>query len=418
MASSKATATWAELQESFTRVRKQYGLLPQAEWEPLLAVTVQDNAATSKQRKETTSIPPLPSIRQDVSKSNAQIRKGNKHRSEGFLRNRHDREWKLELPPLPAAKRMETQKGNFFVLKTSLEKKKYQHWNIKEHELFNYFSENQTFALTFLDTFMSEILLSEIIPDVLMEALTNNATQIRVHPQNSYDKATRKEQKTENAVLDLFSKSLFNELLLEVVNDLSVNVIRKTMRDFVEDHILNSAVNQFTDEMIISIIQMELPTVIQEIKDEIYLDDIHQYLINDVVDKEVKSTIHTIFVEHEDERSVLQENQITASANKYLIDTFLLEHLVGLIGTQTLIAFDKDVSLCLLDSMMLDIMLRQHLRIQHGQQVTLENHSMKILHQKAVSGMALEVILTELKMLMDEDMEDVFEYEKDMELGS
>ncbi|KAG8434496.1 hypothetical protein GDO86_012757 [Hymenochirus boettgeri] len=67
---------------------------------------------------------------------------------------------------------------------------------------------------------------------------------------------------------------------------------------------------------------------------------------------------------------------------------------------------------------MLDILLKQLVKIQQKQQETFENYSMRIFHQKTFSKMALEVMLAELSMMIDEDLEDIFEYEKLIELGT
>ncbi|KAG8569325.1 hypothetical protein GDO81_014369 [Engystomops pustulosus] len=96
---------------------------------------------------------------------------------------------------------------------------------------------------------------------------------------------------------------------------------------------------------------------------------------------------------------------------------FLLDHLLGMIGTHEPLMFGKDPMQCLLDSMMLDVLLREQVGIQQVQQNTLENYPAMIFHQNTVSKVALEVILTELHMILVEDMEDIFEYERDIEIG-
>ncbi|XP_053308090.1 uncharacterized protein LOC128470257 [Spea bombifrons] len=392
MATSKAHATWADLQESLNRVRQQYGLLPRAGWESLIEMTAYEKAILAKQRAKKKTKLLLPSISDDDSSSTIHTRRGSKQydRSE----KHHD------------------------IYKTHSVKKTEQRGKAKtklENGVFKYYTENHLFAVDFVNSFVSEMLLSEIIPDVLIEALAETTTKIWLQSKKSNKKTRSREERT-NSIHESCSLSILKELVAEVVGDLSTHVVRSTIKEFVDDHLLRTAVYDFMDEICYNIIQTETPLLVKEIKDEMHIDGMLQYLIDSVIEKEVKDIISTVFNEYEAQLSELQHNQISRSAGKYLIDVFFLEHLIEMTRTQEVSGFGKDSSLILLDSIMLDTLISQHLQIQHGQQSTLENHPVMVLHQKAFSKVALEVMLTELNLMLDEDMEDIFEYERDLEL--
>ncbi|KAM8927683.1 uncharacterized protein RCH25_007935 [Pelodytes ibericus] len=405
MASSKTGGSWADLQDSLTRVRQQYGLLPRAGWESLIETITYENAVSAKQRYKNKPKSPLPSLNKHISNSQVQLRKENLRHTEGTIQNRHDRK--------------EKHKDDNFDHKTGLVKKTVLHEPVKitlDRGLFTYLAESQRFAWDYVESLMSEMLHGEIVPDVVIEALTENSTQPWLQQQKLHNKANTREHKAD-AMLKSHSMFAMDKILSEAVDSLSIHVVRRTMKTFVDDHLMGSAIRNVMDEILSSIIQTELPSLIQEITDEIHLEAVLTNVIGSVINEDVKSILHVVLGECEDQISKIQQNQITKSANKYLIDTFLLDHLIGTIGAQKTVRFSRDTSLCLLDSCMLDILLRQHLRIQHVQQVTLENHSMKILHQQAFSNVALEVLLTELSMMIDEDMKDRFEYERDLQFG-
>lgn len=64
---------------------------------------------------------------------------------------------------------------------------------------------------------------------------------------------------------------------------------------------------------------------------------------------------------------------------------------------------------------MLDILLDQYLNISHSNCTTIDNVALKDYHVKAFTDVALNVILTEMSEHMDEDMADLFEYERQVE---
>ncbi|KAE8592583.1 hypothetical protein XENTR_v10018798 [Xenopus tropicalis] len=393
MASSKTDGTWTALQESLTRVREQYGLLPRAEWDNLIAMTSYINS--ERQRNKSRVKPFLPSI-QFKEESNPYLENLVQKQQARREKNKEDKSVFCENVPV-------MKRGQHDKTKPKL-----------EQEAVRVFLNSQHFAWTFIDSFMTEVLLEGILLDVVIEALTQKSTVVHLKPWKSSAKELTRQINSKETL----SVSLRDEVLVETLRDLSVDVIRSVIQEFVDDHLLKAALYDFMDELITEVTRKELSSVIEEVVEDSEFERFLEDIIHPVVDKEVKVTVTAVLSEYNEQISERQQNQITVSANKYLTDMFILHHLIGMIGTNKLVLFEKDSSSVLMDSFILDVLLRQHVTIHQEQQATFQNYPMRHFHQKAFSRVALEVLLSELTMEMDEDMEDILEYEKYIELGT
>ncbi|XP_066461703.1 uncharacterized protein [Eleutherodactylus coqui] len=390
MASIKSSRTWADIQESLNRVRQHYGLLPRAEWDELIAMASYEK---TKPKIKNLPRPFLPSL---TSKSTWDL--GSWEHVDTKRHKQHERR---------------SAKYDSYFYKPTLVKNKEQD-QMKptlEHSAYRYFTENKHFAWDFVDSFVAEILINEIVPDVLIEALT---TDTQMPKKKTYDKKSR-HWKSDNyrGSAGSHSVSLLDELIIEVLRDLSAHVLRRMVRDFVDDHLVRAALHDCIDEMLTSIIQTELSSMIDELNSETEHDRLLDSLIKSVIDKEMKDAVISVLSECDDQLSELHKNQITVTANKHVVDMFILEHLLDMIGTHEPLIFGKDTMQCLLDSIVLDVLLRDQGNIQQVQQNTFENYPAMLFHQNT----ALEVMLTELHMILTEDMEDICEYERDIEFG-
>eukprot|EP00079_Xenopus_tropicalis_P037711 XP_017951482.1 PREDICTED: uncharacterized protein LOC100493805 isoform X2 [Xenopus tropicalis] len=347
MASSKTDGTWTALQESLTRVREQYGLLPRAEWDNLIAMTSYINS--ERQRNKSRVKPFLPSI-QFKEESNPYLENLVQKQQARREKNKEDKSVFCENVPVMKRGQHDKTKPKLVHLKP---------WKSSAKELTRQINSKETLSV-----------------------------------------------------------SLRDEVLVETLRDLSVDVIRSVIQEFVDDHLLKAALYDFMDELITEVTRKELSSVIEEVVEDSEFERFLEDIIHPVVDKEVKVTVTAVLSEYNEQISERQQNQITVSANKYLTDMFILHHLIGMIGTNKSVLFEKDSSSVLMDSFILDVLLRQHVTIHQEQQATFQNYPMRHFHQKAFSRVALEVLLSELTMEMDEDMEDILEYEKYIELGT
>ncbi|KAM4016324.1 uncharacterized protein ACNLHF_002693 [Anomaloglossus baeobatrachus] len=405
MASIKPGRTWAEIQESLSRVRQQYGLLPREEWDDLIAVTSYEKAMSAKQKNKSPPRPLLPSLTSksnwDLGDMNLEYADTKRQRPEGRRSAKYD---PFSYKPI-LVRSTEPDRGK----------------PPAEHNSHRYFTENKYFARDFVDSFISEILIDEIVPDVLIEALTNGS---KIPKKRHYGKKTTRNWKSEHKYNNdhkgsagWHSLTLLDELLIEILRDLSAHVLRRMVRDFVDDHLTRTALHDCIDEILTSIIQAELSSMVDELNAETEQDRFLGNLIQGVIDKEVKDAVISVLTECDDELSELHKNQIAVTANKHVVDMFLLEHLLGMIGTYEPLMFGTDPMQSLLDSLVLDVLLREQVSIHQGQQDTFENYPAMLYHQDTVSKVALEVILSELHMILMEDMDDICEYEREVELG-
>nr|XP_033774877.1 uncharacterized protein LOC117347712 isoform X2 [Geotrypetes seraphini] len=211
-----------------------------------------------------------------------------------------------------------------------------------------------------------------------------------------------------------FSRSLMDDLLLEVLKEFSVSVLRNTMKELVDGHLARSAMFDIADEIVTEAVQSLLPVAIQETQWELEWEETLDAVICDVIEEEVRAIVVSVLSELNAELLKLQHKQVTASAEKYLIDLFLLEHLTGMYGPA--LPWKDEARRCL-DSWMLNILLRQNFHIHEQQRATVENLLLEDFHQKAFQEVALDVILTELSKSLEEDMEDLLENEIQTELG-
>ncbi|XP_063799343.1 uncharacterized protein LOC134966492 isoform X3 [Pseudophryne corroboree] len=351
MASIKSGGTWADLQESLTRVRQQYGLLPRAGWDDLIAMTSYEKAVSAKHRNKTLPRPFLPSL---------QTKKVIQPNTDLQLHKQHEGRKSAKYDPL-FHKTMLTKKGreNTMVsLTTTLPLKKY------------------------------------------------------------YGKGQTKEWKLEyGGTLESISLCLLDELLFEILRDLSAPLLRRMIRDFINDHLLRTVLRDFIDEILTSIIREELSLLVEELNLETEHDRLQEYLIQSLINQEVEDTVIVVLNTCDNQLTELHKKQIILTANKHIVDMFIVEHLLGTIGKHEMLMFGKDSSQCLLDGKMLEVLLREQMDIQQKQQTTSENYPVRLFHQNTISKVALEVILTELNMMLVEDMEDILEYERDVELG-
>ncbi|CAM4684139.1 unnamed protein product [Lepidochelys olivacea] len=119
-----------------------------------------------------------------------------------------------------------------------------------------------------------------------------------------------------------------------------------------------------------------------------------QEVISQVVEEDAKGLAHSVLSDYDAKMVKLQQSQITAIASKQLIDTFLLEHLIGMTSAYDPGFRGKEHSSVVFASWMFDILVRQYsaFSIQEQQQTTSENVPLGDFHQKAFE-VALDVIL-------------------------
>ncbi|KAJ6653988.1 hypothetical protein lerEdw1_007620 [Lerista edwardsae] len=197
-----------------------------------------------------------------------------------------------------------------------------------------------------------------------------------------------------------FSDSL-DPFLVEAISDLPADGFRNVVKDFVNDYLNRATYLNSMDEIM---------TGIQELDQEEILDGI----ISCVAENEIRALIRSVLEERHIETVMPQQQQVASFAAEQLFDMFFMEHLMGKMSFQGPRFSGEEHVDMVIDSLMLDILLRQFFSIQQQQQATSENVPLRDFHLKAFTEVALDVILTELNKVMEEDMEDLLEYERNV----
>ncbi|XP_069077456.1 uncharacterized protein [Pleurodeles waltl] len=421
MASKKFEGTWAELQENLNRVRQRHGLLPRARWDYLITSDVRLNAQLGKHRnsKRALSSPFLPSLPDGADKGSFHPRRGKKGHFSLF-------------DELSSSKLKRRDSDPAFYKNSFLELKPYRGRteHEKESKALSNFFENKDFARDFVDSFITEILQDTIVPDVLIEALTKSFTTTKTQTQTQTQKRphlkspvkTLLKAKTPDILLfdsalieQQHFESILDEVVLDLIRELSIDTIRTTLKDFVDRHIMKTATHEIIDEIILETVQAISPGIIQEAWQEKDCEEILHTIVSDTTAEEVKSLVYSVIGDCDVELLQQQQHQVSMYAGRHLIETFFLEHLIDMTRGHGPLLFGRDPAVMLLDGYLVDILLQQFLSIQKQQEATLENIPFARFHEKIFEESALNVILTELSKTMDEDMEELFEYERKME---
>ncbi|XP_078389664.1 uncharacterized protein LOC144671578 [Cetorhinus maximus] len=469
MASYKTEKTWSDLQESLNRVRQQLGFVSRAGWDNLMAgdAHLQVHSTSQHNRQNSTSqhnrqkmhspsyLPRLLTTPDGVpNRPSTDLRRGprvvvpplfnekangrketprksvncsfqqpvNQLKCSNILDGPVILSSNLQLQNRPSV-RQEEHEGN--------KKRSSRTWSHspglqRERAACSFFRENKSFAWNFLDSFILEVLRDELVPDILMEVLSGYYTKMLpdplkcpiYSPTRKHFHTKRKLQQT--VKLDVFKQqpavSVLNTLLEEIVSELTVGLIRRVVEELVRKHLTTTAINESLTEVMAETIEPMVPQLVKEAVCETLLEGILQEeILPEVLDEEMRNVAMLLLSEYDTEIYEQQKQAITTYAGKKLIDMFLLENLLKVIGNQGR-AFSEKVELDrLLDSWMLDILLGQYLNITQHNHLTVENVALRDYHTKAFTEVVLDVILTEMSEHMDEDLADLFQYERQME---
>ncbi|XP_078283094.1 uncharacterized protein LOC144608814 isoform X2 [Rhinoraja longicauda] len=423
MASCKTEKTWDDLQESFNRIRQQLGLVP---W-----THQSDRPKSQLGRQKVYSPSNLPRL---VVTSDAIS-----NRPLADLRRDH---W-VVVPPLydnSLNKEDAPSKSMHSNFQQPISHLKYspsstdhplQNASLRRREEDNKMStttwnpssgfERENLAWYFADAIILEVIQDKLVPDILMELLLSYDTKHqpvyaqrvkKSHIQNELRIAQLAAFKPRPAV------SILETLLEEEICDLTRGLIRNVFEEFANIHLTTIIISEFLTELIEDTIKPILPQIVKEAVNEMVLEEILQEdILPGVLDEEMRNVALRELSEHASEVYEQQLREVRTYAGKRLIDTFLLEIMLKALGNEGR-AFSEEVELDrMLDSSMLDILLDQYLNISHYNCTTIDNVALKDYHVKAFTDVALDVILTEMSEHMDEDMADLFEYERQVEEG-
>ncbi|XP_067826929.1 uncharacterized protein [Heptranchias perlo] len=422
MASCKTEKTWSDLQESLNRVRQQLGLVPRTGWNdlvpsdaylrahltsqhnrrkvhspsylPRLLITsdgVHNGPSADLRRGLRVVVPPLLNEKANGREEGPRNAVNSGFQQPGNRLKRTDSpDYAMIRPadlPLQNVLSMSPYGGD----KESSRTLSQSPGRERQFAACSFFRENKSFAWNFVDSFISEVLRDELVPDALMEVLSGVYTKCppvySLTKKNSYIQS-KLQQITELDVLKQRpAVSVLDTLLKEIVGELTVRVIRSAVKELVKE----------------AVSEMILEGILQ---DEI---------LPSVLDEETRNVAVLLLSEYHTEISEQQQEEVRTYASRRLIDMLLLENLMKIIGSEGR-AFSEKVELDrLLDSWMLDVFFGQYFNISRHNHVTVENVALRDYHQKAFTDVVLDVILTEMSEHVDQDLADLSQYEQEME---
>ncbi|XP_038635455.1 uncharacterized protein LOC119954351 isoform X3 [Scyliorhinus canicula] len=407
MASYRVEKTWSDLQESLNRVRQQLGFVSRAGWDDLVARDAPSRVHSTPQhnRQKVHSPSHLPRL---LTTPN-----GVSHRPSVDLRRGP---W-VVVPPLSSEK----ANGRKGTLRKSVICSSQQPASQPEY------SDIRDSAM---------ILCSgRLLPNSASvrqqdhggnekrpSGTRSHSPGLQRHPlylpteKNFYSKSHLQQIVKLDVLKQQPAVSVLDTLLEEIVSELTLGLIRTVVEELVSNHLTTAAITESLTEVMAETIEPMVAQLVKEAVSEALLEEILQEeMLTEVVDEEMRNVAMLLLTDYDTEIYEQQQQAVRTYASKRLIDMFLLEKLVKIIGSQGR-AFSEKIEMDrLLDSWMLDVLLGQYLNITKHNNLTVENVALRDYHTKAFTNVVLDVILMEMSEYMDEDLADLFQYERQME---
>ncbi|XP_048471567.1 uncharacterized protein LOC109920457 isoform X2 [Rhincodon typus] len=192
MASYKTEKNWTDLQESLNRVRQQLGLIPRAEWGNLVPSDppLRVHLTSQRDRRMVHSPSNLPRLHTDLRRIShlmvPPLFTGKPNDNKETLRKQPLGQRKPSSVPdaatilssdLPlengSSMRQQEHKGN----KKGSAGTGGHSSGFQEHPTSSFIREGHSFAWNFVNSFILEMLQDELVPDILMEVLSDDATK-------------------------------------------------------------------------------------------------------------------------------------------------------------------------------------------------------------------------------------------------
>ncbi|XP_064611972.1 uncharacterized protein LOC135475926 isoform X2 [Liolophura sinensis] len=214
----------------------------------------------------------------------------------------------------------------------------------------------------------------------------------------------------------LTSHDPLEDFLTQLMNDgvesaLQV-VVKETLQDLTEDALIFSGSCDVIDDLVWAEIEHTVPDLIEEVTFELLLEGfIEDQVIESEVSQESKLVADEVLQELDNKIRRKELKEVSKYGQEKVIDSVCLDYLLALISRQGTIWSQSDFANRAMDSMMLSLIMEQYFHVQKDRSKTLDNVPLRRLHEKAVTGVALDVFLGQLAATLDEDMADVDEYE-------
>ncbi|XP_033758484.1 uncharacterized protein LOC117340818 isoform X1 [Pecten maximus] len=273
--------------------------------------------------------------------------------------------------------------------------------------MYFYFTDHPLFAEDTVD-WLTNDLLEDIIPDLLIETFTDISKLTPSHPLHSV---------SANLAEEIGSEAVQDEIeavVREAVNDMvNAHMGSKSGEDWlsaiINDRIANSVFDELLDSHVDNIKDELITNIIQEVVIEGYLED---EIIEVEVEEESAEIAHDILHRFDSKLMKKELKEVSKKAGDKLMDLFIGEQLLLLVAKQGKVWGENDLYNKIMDDFILTRLLEQYYFVRDERHKTLASKPMRKLHEKAVSEVALDVLLQQMHASLDEDLADVDEYER------
>ncbi|XP_060552983.1 uncharacterized protein LOC132714204 isoform X5 [Ruditapes philippinarum] len=214
---------------------------------------------------------------------------------------------------------------------------------------------------------------------------------------------------TESDPLESFLTRLLNDAVQQASEDIVKETVREMARDYVEvkhnEIVFDDLFQDYMEEVGPSVIEDALIDLIAE-------DFIRDVVIESELEEELPEIAKSVLT-HYDTKVLRRElKEVSSQAGDRLMESIMLDYILNLVSRQGNVWGESEYANKFMDDMMSSILLEQLLGVTVSRRKTVNNKSLKKLHEKLVTDAALDVCLQQLTASLDEDLLDVDEYEQ------
>ncbi|XP_071958263.1 uncharacterized protein [Antedon mediterranea] len=200
----------------------------------------------------------------------------------------------------------------------------------------------------------------------------------------------------------------FTSVYDDVLNEELRAIIKEVVNEMVTDYFKLKATTNDPD-----IKNIEKPEFlwrnIPEIFTEVFQNDLSDEIYNDALSSVVHDVIQSQLMSEVKSNSVSQTN--LSSMTNFVIDGLQLDHLLMKLTNHRQVWNDSEVKDMLLDSTLASELTHLLKLLSNEGQSSCDVVPLKRFHENITTDYSLDLLLNELSISLDEDLEDLFEYE-------
>ncbi|CAF0934366.1 unnamed protein product [Adineta steineri] len=284
--------------------------------------------------------------------------------------------------------------------------------------------KNQAFASHFIDDFISKYIADQLVPDLLLEVLSELDQENRKAVDEKTVKFEASEYITElnkrigvkDGDTNLFSDEWIRELdyqrppiPLSIINTNKPLQRKLDFRDLLAE---STGYTYGGDQQMSS----EIHHTTTKLTNETYNNTVHNDIYHDIETETIRELSRdTAYDAQNTEKtyvSQVQLNAIEKNAQNKLLDTIFMDQLIVKYIRQKGSVVDVDDLSRFLDATVIDNLIYHYQDIKDSRSRTLDNYALRKFHLNSFMNMTMDLLLTELSASLIEDMKDLDEQER------